>query len=318
VNALGDRTMLALTSTTGKLGGATLNAILKHNLIPPTQLIICTSSDPSSPKLSAYKSLGIQIRSFNFERPDPAAFAGCTKLFLVSTPAINLDFNNAPPGQGREKHHIAAISAAKTAGVRHVIYTSLAFGGFSGAGVMRAHLRTEAYLKELEEKGEMKITVLREGLYNSSWPLYLGYFDVGKEERSEIVIAGDGKISWTSIEDLGVGTAVVLADDTGRREGKKFYLASGRNRRTLKEVADIVASVTGRETKVKVVSREEYTKFYVGRRRDRAAVEWWSSTYEALEKGECLIEDPTLDGILERLGLEAKSVEETIKEMLSH
>ncbi|KAE9373780.1 NAD(P)-binding protein [Stipitochalara longipes BDJ] len=309
--------MLALTSITGKLGGATLNAILERNLIPPSQLVICTSSDPSSPKLSAYKSQGIQIRSFNFEHPNPAAFEGCTKLFLVSTPAIQLDFNDAPPGQGREKHHIAAISAAKSAGVKHIIYTSLAFGSFSGAGVMRAHLRTEAYLRELEREGEMKVTVLREGLYNSSWPLYLGYFDVGKDERDEIVIAGDGTISWTSIEDLGLTTALVIADETGRREGKKFYLASKRNRKTLKEIASIVGSVRRREITVNIVSREEYVEYYVGRGRDRAAVEWWSSTYEALENGECLIEDPTLDKMLERLGVEAKSVEETIKEMLS-
>ena len=182
---------------------------------------------------------------------------------------------------------------------------------------MRAHLRTEAYLRELEGKGEMKVTVLREGLYNSSWPLYLGYFDLGKEERDEIVLAGDGTISWTSIDDLGLCTAVVLADETGRREGKKFYLASGKNRRSLKEVAGIVGSVIGREVKVKIVSKEEYVEYYVGRGRDRAAVEWWSSTYEALEKGECLIHDPTLDNMLQKLGVEAKGVEETIKEMLS-
>ena len=168
LNLLGLTKMLALTSTTGKLGGAVLDAILKHNLIPASQLVILTSS-----KLATHKSLGIRIGTFDFNRPDPAA-AGCTRLFLVSTPQISLDFDNAPSGQGREKHHIAAINAAKEASVKQVIYTSLAFGGDSGTGVMRAHLRTEAYLK-----GMMKVTVIREGLYNSIWPLYLGYFGVG-------------------------------------------------------------------------------------------------------------------------------------------
>ena len=92
----------------------------------------------------------------------------------TTPPQISLDFDNAPSGQGREKHHMAAVNAAKEAGVKQIIYTSLAFGGNSGAGVMRAHLRTEAYLKGLEEKGVVKVTVIREGLYNSSWPLYLG------------------------------------------------------------------------------------------------------------------------------------------------
>jgi uncharacterized protein YbjT (DUF2867 family) len=311
--------MLALTSTTGKLGGTTLKAILDHNLIPPSQLVICTSSDTTSPKLEAFKEQGIQIRAFDFNNPNPTAFEGCSKLFLISTPAIQLDFNNAPLGQGREKHHIAAINAAKEAGVKHVVYTSLAFGPDSGAGVMRAHLRTEMYLKELEEKGEMKVTVVREGLYNSSWPLYLGYFGVGKgkqEERDEIVLAGDGKISWTSIEDLGLGTALVLADETGRWIGKTFHLASARNERTLEEIATIVGGVRGRAVRVKVVGRDGYVEYYVRRGRDREAVEWWSSTYGALVRGECLIEDGTLDELLESRGVKAKDVE-TIEEMMS-
>jgi nucleoside-diphosphate-sugar epimerase len=170
----------------------------------------------------------------------------------------------------------------------------------------------------LEEKGVMKVTVIREGLYNSSWPLYLGYFGMGDgKERDEIVIAGDGKISWTSIEDLGLGTALVLADENGRWVGKTFYLASARNRKTLAEIAAFVRKAREREVTVKKVRREEYVEYYVGKERDRSAVEWWSSTYEALERGECLIENPTLDELLDSRRVEAKSVEETVNEMLS-
>jgi hypothetical protein len=41
---------------------------------------------------------------------------------------------------------------------------------------MRAHLRTE-FLKQLEGQEGLKVTVIMEGLYSESWPLYLGYFD---------------------------------------------------------------------------------------------------------------------------------------------
>lgn len=76
-----------------------------------------------------------------------------------------MDFNNASRENGQGKHHFAAIHAAVTAGVGHIYYTSLAFGNRSQAGVMQAHLRTEAYLKSL--KG-VKYTVIREELYNES------------------------------------------------------------------------------------------------------------------------------------------------------
>jgi hypothetical protein len=57
------------------------------------------------------------------------------------------------------------------------------------------------------------VTVIREGLYNESWPLYLGYFDPKGDDREEVALAGDGKISCTSIRNLGHGTALVLSYD---------------------------------------------------------------------------------------------------------
>lgn len=55
-------------------------------------------------------------------------------------PAISMDFNNTSHGNGREKHHFAAIDAALNVGVKHIYYTSLVFGSNSGAGVMQPHL----------------------------------------------------------------------------------------------------------------------------------------------------------------------------------
>ncbi|KAH7343027.1 hypothetical protein BKA65DRAFT_505390 [Rhexocercosporidium sp. MPI-PUGE-AT-0058] len=308
--------MLALTSCTGKLGKATLDAIIEHNLIPLTNLIICTSSNINDSRWSILKSKGVQVRSFNFDTPSPTAFKDCTSLYLISTPNISLDFNNAPPGSGREKAHIGAIEAALEAGVTRFFYTSLAFGGDSGAGVMRAHLRTEEFLRGLQEREGVKVTVVREGLYNESWPLYLGYFDPKGDERGEVLLAGDGKISWTAIRDLGLASALVLAEKTGRFEGKTFYLSRREGARSLSEIARLVGQERGREIKVRIVGREEYVESYVKRGLERPSVEWWSSTYGALERGECLIDDPTLDELLANNGITPTTVESTVKEML--
>lgn len=309
--------MLALTSCTGKLGAATLGAIIKHDLTPLSSLVLCTSSDIDDPRWSDLKEKGAQVRHFDFDTPNPATFAGCSKLFLVSTPRISMDYKNAPLGSGREKHHIAAIEAAQKAGVKHVYYTSLAFGPESNAGVMRAHLRTEAYFKEMKDIKDMKWIVIREGLYNESWPLYLGYYNPKSDDRNEILIAGDGKISWTSIADLGLGTALVLTDaNEGKWEGKTFYLSRTDEARTLEEIAAIVGKSRGKDLKTKVVGVEEYVDTYVRRGVERASVEWWSSSYAALEKGECMIRDGILDEMLKTRAVKAKPVEETIEEML--
>jgi uncharacterized protein YbjT (DUF2867 family) len=309
--------MLALTGCTGKIGGAVLSALLSQNLFSPSDLVICTSSDPNSTKFTSLRRKGASIRSSNYGDSDSMvkAFSGCSKLFLVSTPQIDLDFNNASPGNGREKQHFAAIDAAIKAGVKWIYYTSLAFGSDSEAGVMQAHLRTEAYLKSLNDK--IKYTIIREGLYNESWPLYLGYYyDLMKDQRKEVVVAGDGPISWTSIADLGLATALVIADETGRFEGKTIYL-SGPETKTLRELAKTVSEVKGKAVELKVVGPEEYVRHYTDKGRDKASVEWWVSSYKALERGECDIKDRTFSELLDERGVKPKPVEETVREMLA-
>jgi nucleoside-diphosphate-sugar epimerase len=201
--------------------------------------------------------------------------------------------------------------------VKHVYYTSLAFGGDSKAGVMRAHLRTEEFLKGEEKKG-LKVTILREGLYNESWPLYLGYYSPKDDEREEIILCGEGKISWTAIKDLGLANALVLAATSGEYEGKTLYLSAPKgNALSLKEVAECVGRVRGRQVKTKVVGREEYVRWYVENRGlERDSVEWWSTSYEAVERGECEIGDGTLGRLLESKGVEVTRMEDTIREMV--
>lgn len=277
-----------------------------------------TSSDPNDARFDSLRSQNVTLRRANFDDPSSlkAAYEGCTKLFLVSTPRIEMDYNDAPLWQGREKHHRAAIDAAVEAGVSHVYYTSLGFGNPSKAGVMRAHIRTEAYLHELEKDGRVDITVIREGLYNESWPLYFGYyFGLKNETRKEVVVAGDGPVSWTSIPDMAFGTAKVLAAPSKEWSGKTFYL-SQKQTRTLKEIADIVSKVKGEDVKLKVVGRKEYEDYYAEKVTERASVEWWSSSYEALEDGECAVDDSTLEGLLEEAGRTPEPLEKTIERML--
>ncbi|KAF2259036.1 NAD(P)-binding protein [Lojkania enalia] len=311
--------MLALTSATGKLGSAVLNAILDNNLIDPKEIVVCTSSDPSASRFDGLRSKNTTIRFNNFDDPASleAAFAGCDSLFLVSTPRISMDYNDAPLWKGREAHHRAAIDAAIKVRVQHVYYTSLGFGNPSKAGVMRAHIRTEAYLNELREHGKLEYTIIREGLYNESWPLYFGYYFALKEDkRDEVIVAGDGPISWTSIPDMAFCTAKILSEPRDRWAGRTNYLSQSMTW-TLKDIARIVSEVRGRRVELKIASKKEYEDFYVDEMgMERLSVEWWSSTYDALEHGECDIKDPTLESMLKEASRKPKPLDETIQDML--
>lgn len=309
--------MLAIIGASGKLGVATLTAILEYKLIPADQIIACTSSQSGSATWKKLSDTGVQVRHATFEYGSSIemALTGCDKLFLVSTPKIEMDFNDAPHGQGREKSHFTAIDAAHKAGVKHIYYSSLAFQNPSKAGVMRAHIRTEAYLAKLDD---VKYTIIREGLYNESWPLYFGYYDPKGDDRSEVPVGGDSPISWTSISDLGLGNALVIAAPSLEYAGKSFWLSANQDPNTLAQVAEMVSSAKGQKVSVKVVSRGEHEQYYIRERQmPEPAVKWWSTTYDALRDQECLIKDTTLVKLLSSKDRKPKPVGETIDEMIN-
>ncbi|KAI9735344.1 MAG: hypothetical protein M1818_006539 [Claussenomyces sp. TS43310] len=181
-----------------------------------------------------------------------------------------MDHGRAPSGKGRELHHINAIDAAQTAGVQHIYYTSLALGSKSKAGVMQAHLRTEAYLAGLQG---INFTVIREGLYNESWLLYFGFYKLRVDDRHEIVVAGDGPINWTSLPDLGYVNAVVLAAPSTDYAGRTVTLSTLTGT-TLNDLAKSVSNIRGKDIKLNVVAPDEYYRIHTERGEDEGHVEW--------------------------------------------
>ncbi|KAK3720876.1 hypothetical protein LTR37_003539 [Vermiconidia calcicola] len=308
--------MLAIVGASGKLGFATLTALLDSDMLKPEEIVCTTSSDSGSQKLEAARKRGVQVRRAHWDdqKSFESAFQGCDKLFLISSSRIQKDFGEAPEGKGREADHYGALEAAEVAGVKHVYYTSLAFAKPSKSRVMKAHERTEDWFKA---QSDLKYTVLREGLYNESWPLYLGHFNFPGDDGTEIPVAGDSKISWTAIPDLGFATAKILSAPSDEWAGKTCYLSQSQSH-TLKEVAEMVSKARGKETKVKVVDRTEHEKYYVEQRGiDEAYVKWWSKSFDALRDNECEIKDSTFEDIFAKSGSKPKTMEATITEMFS-
>lgn len=308
--------MLVIAGASGKLGFATLTSLLEHDLVPANKITVTSSSASGAAKLKQATEKGVKLVSAEWDDAASweAAFQNADKLFLISSARIDKDFGDAPYGQGREADHFRALEAAKKAGIKHVYYTSLAFANPSKSRVMKAHERTEEHLRN-EWPGNF--TIIREGLYNESWPLYFGHYDVPNDDREEIITGGDSPISWTSIPDLGLANALILAAPSGDWAGKTFYL-SQRKAHTLDEVAGMVSKARGKPVSFRVVPREEHEKFYVQERNMPAPmITWWSKSYDALRDGECQIDDPTLERLLAEKGVKPTPMEETVAKMLS-
>ncbi|KZT29617.1 NAD(P)-binding protein [Neolentinus lepideus HHB14362 ss-1] len=302
--------MIVLTGATGGLGSQVLKYLL--TLVPPSDITVSLHNpaglDPS------VASTGITVRKGDYAVPTSldAAFAGADKLLLVSYPSVAHEL--------RVKHHVNAIEAAKRAGVKHVYYTSLAFGygtkPESCAAVMQAHLDTEAYLR----KSGLKYTIIREGLYNESYPLYFGFFDPAKD--TDVYVPGDGPIAWASRTDLGEGTARLLAlPPSDTRFDNTTLLLSGpaSNLLTLAQLSSLISTILGREITLHIISRDEYVKKHLDEsgkiaRLTEDYLGKWATTFEAMGRGETGIVDPTLQ---ELLGRPLKTMEESLREALN-
>lgn len=122
---------------------------------------------------------------------------------MVSYPSV---------GEERFTFHRNAIDAAKAAGVKHVLYTSLTFGGIAGeqsvAGVTQAHIHTVDYLK----KSGLAWTILRYATYDHLWNNFAGFLRLEETGETEIVLPEDGPNHWASREDMGEATAKVIAN----------------------------------------------------------------------------------------------------------
>ncbi|KZT53894.1 NAD(P)-binding protein [Calocera cornea HHB12733] len=295
--------MIVVTGATGGLGSQVFKYLLQ--LLPSSQITVSLYNPSGASDFIKHSGAQLRQGSYTDSASLDTAWADADKVFLISYPGISRD--------ARVAAHKNAIDAAKRLGIGHVYYTSLGFGtGVSPesiADVMQAHLETERYIKA----SGLKYTIIREGIYSESWPLYLGFWS--KEEGGDEVVIpnADGPIAWVSREDLGEATAKIIVE--GAYENETIFL-SGPRTYTLTELAALISSILSRPLKVEVGTLEEYIAANHGKRGPRGEVEFlkqWATTYPALAKGECSVVDPTIKRVL---GRELKPMEQTLREML--
>ena len=224
--------MIFVTGATGHLGRATLNHLLTTYKVPADKIIAGTR-EPA--KLTDFKAKGVHIRDadFNDEAALTKAFAGATRLLIISTSSME-------PGV-RLKQHLNAVHAAEKAGVKHVIYTSMPRPDTSAVLFAPDHLNTEKALAAAKIDG---YTVLRNNWYYENL-----FYSLPQALQSgmQYSAAGQGKMAHIARDDLARAAASVLASDTG---GKNTYTLSGAKEYTTDEIAKLVSAATGKPLKV--------------------------------------------------------------------
>ena len=214
--------MILVTGSTGKIGSHLVDALKATN----ARFRALAHSDASAKSLDAR---GVEtVRGDLADAASlKAALKGATRLFLLSSTS---HFDAV---------EIAAIEAAKAAGVRHVVKISATGAGADAVSpLLRAHARVE---RALEASG-LGFTILRPGWFMQNWVAFFSHSI--KAKQPVYANAGDAKVTWVDTRDIAAVAAAALTGDG--HEGFVYEL-SGPEVLSHAEVAKKLGALLGRE-----------------------------------------------------------------------
>ncbi|QRM55880.1 SDR family oxidoreductase [Sinorhizobium sp. BG8] len=228
-----------ITGAAGKLGRLVIEELLASGKVAPAS-IVAASRDLS--KLSDLAAKGVTVRTADFNDPASldSAFQGISKALIISTDALG------EPGL-RLAQHQAAVAAAKKAGVRHILYTSMPQPDDSLVAFAGDHLGTE---KAIKATG-IPHTLLRNGWYMENLFLALPHaLQTGKWYTS----AGQGRIAHIARADVAAAIAGALLSAT---EESRTYTLTGSETHTTEEIAALASAATGKSLEVVHLTDEQ-------------------------------------------------------------
>lgn len=186
---------LLLTGVDGNLGNQAAKYLIE--LVDKDQIIFCGYNQES---LKEYQEQGIETHVTNFNSPDglAEAFAHADKVALISMPFV---------GEKRQNAHKNVVDAAKKAGVKQIIYTSLVNAADKTNPSIEKidHAYTEDYIKSVG----LDYILLRNSQYAEA--MITNYFTFVKMDGILKNSQGDGKMAYISRKDCAKAVAYALA-----------------------------------------------------------------------------------------------------------
>ncbi|GAA6041863.1 hypothetical protein JCM8097_004513 [Rhodosporidiobolus ruineniae] len=309
---------LCLFPASGALGTSTLNHLLRLSAPSEVASVVATARHPEKEHLVKAKQQGATVKRADYDEKETLgpAFEGVKTLVLISYASVQNDH--------RFQAHKTAIDAFISSSAekkKHVVYCSLGFAGGpdsteSVTQVMATHLRTETYLKELAAADQLSYTIVREGIYAESTPIYTSFFVPSSPSSSapngKIRIPHDGSgpgVAWVKRDELGEATAKIVrslhfAPEVPPAYKDKTLLLSGPRTYTLAETVSLLSELSSTPLAIEECTVEEYEQLptvkgvltYGGQDYARK----WATAWEGIRRGECAVVTDTLKEVLGR------------------
>jgi len=224
-----DQTLL-VTGASGHLGRIAVEELLARGATK----IVAGTRDPAN--LADLAAKGVDVRALDFDGDMTAAFAGVDRVLLISTVAHN-----------RLQQQTAAVTAAKAAGVKHMVYTSAPNARPNAdAGGINDHYWTE---QAIAASG-MDFTFLRNHLYAE-----VSYMGVAPALASGQMFdaTNGGRRTYVTRADTARTAAGALLSGTG----KEIHDVTGPDTTNLTELVGWFSELTGKPLARVGVSAEQ-------------------------------------------------------------
>jgi NAD(P)H dehydrogenase (quinone) len=188
----------------------------------------------------------VTVRHGDFDAPETLrpAFAGASRALLISTYADNSE---------RLRQNLAALEAARAAGVRHILYTSFLAAGPHALAEhsQRVHWPTE---QAIAASG-LSYTILRHALYAE---ILVGDLDETLATGVLRRCGGTAACTYVVRDDLGFSAATILASD--QNESGVINETMERSY-TGDEVADAITRCFGQPVRYEAITAEDWPAY---------------------------------------------------------
>jgi len=229
---------IAVTGATGQLGRLIIAGL--KTKVEAEQIIAVVRN------ASKAKDLGVSVREADYTEPAKLleAFQGVDTVMLIS----GTDMGH------RIAQHRNVIEAAKAAGVKHIVYTSLLHAERSPLSLGVEHRATEVDIKA----SGIPFTILRNGWYFENQTASIPGALAG---GAFIGSAGDGKFSSATRADYAEAAVTVL---TQAGHNGQIYELAGDEAHTLTDLAAEISRQTGRTIPYKNLAGKEFAAALLG------------------------------------------------------
>jgi len=272
---------ILVTGVTGVIGRGTVEHLLKKG-VPANQIIAFSRKREEIADLAAK---GIEVRLGDYLNYESLlkAFEGVDKVMLTSAVAFSDRFTQ----------HYNVITAARQAGVKHMVYMSIMRKEGSGR-IMPEITESDLFTEQLLKSSGLDYTILYHPPFTDILSIY---YDPNPYENGIKVPAGNGKMVPATRDELAEAHAEILSTPG---HGKKTYSLGGSNAISFADIAHILAEIKGQAVPFTTITAEEYIDGLIAKEVPRKVAEFLTNWVLAIEEGEFEHQSGDLEWLLGR------------------